>query len=341
MSSLLKTQWGLAIQRQCVFFRPEKCKKYVPMERQDYYKELERWFRGEPREAGWLVLDKGVPSHFVRTAGSRDYLSAELSVTVLGYNVLTAREDGNPHALSIFEKELEKQSGKYTYWSRRRPLVSAAIAQADVAGLCEVTRPMLEDILQDNPDFKLGAFVPKCGNYDGSAVLVNSRRCTVLCKVSSPIQAKHPQVFLACLVRDRITEEEWWQVVLHLKSDGVEPHMEMEARRVHEAEIVHAKIKRLSPRRPVVVVGDFNSDRLEYPHLEERHIPHVMNVFSEYECVLPLMPTYNHWRPAAFDHILVSGGTAVDARVPESRDVAPNNKQGSDHFPVYADVIFY
>jgi endonuclease/exonuclease/phosphatase family metal-dependent hydrolase len=136
-----------------------------------------------------------------------------------------------------------------------------------------------------------------------------------------------------------MSSRQFWFVVLHLKSDGMGAHGSLEARRVEEAKVALHKIESLTPKRPVVVVGDLNSDRFLYKTFEQKKIRHVMNVFEDFDCVLPLQPTYRHWTRAAFDHILVRGATVAKTFVPVSNEVAPNSRQGSDHFPVYADLV--
>lgn len=332
--------WARAIQNKSVLVLPELCSLYTTLERVDQYKELSHWLKGNALEEGWLIFKKGLPSHFVKTNGNKEYLKVDPPLAVMGYNVLTSRHDGDETKLSMYEEELYT-SGKFRYWAHRKSNIAKAVTKADVIGLCEATPHMIEYVLSKNSGHGLVAFREKEHNYDGSAILVNNSRCKVLKTMSSVLQKGFAQVFLACLVQDKITKTHFWIVVLHLKSDGSQEHGSMEDRRVQEAHAALARINSLTPKEPVVIVGDMNSDRFMYPYFEERGITHVMDVFDDFKSVLPLQPTYNHWNEAAFDHILVRDGTAVDTHVPQSHNVAPNALQGSDHLPVYADLVFY
>jgi endonuclease/exonuclease/phosphatase family metal-dependent hydrolase len=322
--------WRAAIRAGHVFVIPGGAKAWRPVERLDQLAELDRWRKGEPREKGWLILKSGVPSHFVKRDGTTEPLAVNHPLRIVAYNLLTSTADGDENALSMFERELTA-SGKYRYWKNRKQNVIDAVRRSHVAGLCEVTRPMLKDVLAGT-GLKAAAFALKVDQYDGSAILVDP--CVTVREVVTH-RLGGTQILLAARLR---MDAEFWFVVLHLKSDGTSAHGSLEHVRVKQARAANKFLDTLSPL-PIVVVGDFNSDRFLYPGFRERGTTHVMEVFDTYESVLPLAPTYTHYREAAFDHIIIRGGFATNTHVPAS-GVAPNSQQGSDHLPVYADVHF-
>ena len=279
---------------------------------------------------------RGVPSHFRKGDGRGGPLRVEASRGV--QHSVHAQRD--PDALSAFEREL-KASGKYRCWANRRANVCRAVRDAHVVGLCEATTHTVQDVLHANTHLGLAAFGLKKGEYDGSAILVDGRRISVLQQVRRLLTPPRVQILLAALLEDRETQRTFWFVVLHLKSDGAGPHGGMEDVRVQQAERSLAIIDRLRPAAPVVIVGDLNSDRFLYPAFDEAGQRHVMGVFHGFECALPLVPTYHHWSRAAFDHILLRGASATEAHVPSARAVCPNARQGSDHLPTRAHVVVH
>lgn len=323
-----------------VYIIPGGCTTWQRVDRLDQQQELKSWAKDEPREKGWLVTKGGVPSHFNKSNGDREVLRIDSTLTVLGYNILTAREDGNPKKLSMFERELEA-SGIYRYWENRRPNITRAIRNAHVIGLCEATHHMVNDLLVDNARMSLACHELKVGEYDGSAVLVDEARIEVVDTVQRQLVSSMVQILVACLLRDRDTDRLFWFVVLHLKSDGSGAHGGKEDVRVMQAKRVYSAIENFHPPAPVVIVGDLNSDRFLYPSFDEQGQSHVLDVFHDYKCVLPLQPTYHHWNRAAFDHILLRNADAVKTHVPASGGVCPNDKQGSDHLPVKADIVIH
>lgn len=311
------------------------------MERVDQRNELKRWARDEPREKGWLHLHKGVPSFFMKSNGQREPLRIDVELKVLGYNILTSTQDGNLDKLSIFEQELTS-SGKYRYWKHRRENVARALSNCHVIGLCECTDHMLDDLLQQHPHLASAQLSLKVGEYDGSAILVDERRIRVLRNVYQPLTSHMTQVLVASLLEDVQTNTVFWFVVLHLKSDGSGVHGGKEQVRVQQAKRALELIDRFEPSStPVVIVGDLNSDRFLYPAFDEKGASHVMDVFSSFQSVLPLQPTYHHYGRAAFDHILLRGADATRTFVPEAGGVCPNESQGSDHLPVRANIVLH
>jgi endonuclease/exonuclease/phosphatase family metal-dependent hydrolase len=282
----------------------------------------------------------GVPSYFKKRDGNEEPLRIFPEVTVLGYNILTSTSNGDPSQLSMFEREL-KGSGIYRYWENRRANVCRAVRNAHVIGLCEATYHMIQDILIKNEHLQSAVFGLKVGEYDGSAILVDVSRINVHRTVHMPLTSGMTQVLVAALLEDMETGIKFWFVVLHLKSDGSGSHGGMEAVRVKQARRCLSIIDKLGTRAPVVIVGDLNSDRFMYPCFEDANQDHVMNVFHEFESVLPLRPTYDHWNRAAFDHILVRDAHVTETHVPNSGGICPNAAQGSDHLPVKAKIVFH
>jgi len=336
---MLRDKWVTAVEQGRVYIVPGGATEWRRVERVDQLRELRRWARVEERERGWLILKDGVPSHFVKSNGTDEPLKIEdSSLTVLGYNLLTSTEDGNPHELSVYEEELGA-SGKHRYWKNRKDNAAKALNGCHVVGLCEATVHMLRDLVELKPHLRIAHHALKPGDFDGSAVLVDHSRIRVRKSVRQQLMTGMSQIFLASLLEDTDTGTVFWFVVLHLQSDGFGAHGSREYVRVKQATRAAKMIDKLQPRAPTVVVGDLNSDRFLYPAFEEHGQPHVLNVFSEFSSALPLKPTYHHYGRAAFDHILVRGADVVQAYVPDAGGVCPNEKQGSDHLPVRATVV--
>ena len=340
MSSDSRKEWRSACERGAIFIIPGGAATWRRVDRVDQLRELRRWARGDQCEGGWLSTKNGVPSHFNKSNGHTEPLRIDVGITVMGYNILTSTPDGNPTQLSMFERDLNS-SGKYRYWENRRANVSRAMRSTHVVGLCEATEHMIQDILDANAQLSLATFGLKVGEYDGSAILIDSSRINVHRTVHRPLASDMTQILLASLLEDRETERLFWFVVLHLKSDGSGPHGGKEGVRVKQAARSLSIIDKLEPPAPVVIVGDLNSDRFLYPAFEDAGQRHVMNVFHEFACVLPLTPTYHHWNRAAFDHVLLRGADATSTHVPNSGGVCPNATQGSDHLPVKATIVIH
>ena len=336
----LQEAWVSACERGKVFIIPGGATKWRRVERVDQLKELRRWARAQPRESGWLITKGGVPSYFKKSDGSEEPLRIDTELTVMGYNILTSTPDGSMNQLSVYERELNS-SGKYRYWKNRRENVSRAIHNSHVVGMCEATPHTVKDLLNANSHHQLAAFGLKVGEYDGSAILVDKSRINVLQTVQKPLAASETQILLAALLEDTETGRIFWFVVLHLKSDGSGPHGGKERVRVKQAIRCLSIIDNFNTSAPVVIVGDLNSDRFLYPAFEDTGQRHVMNVFQDFECVLPLVPTYHHWNRAAFDHILIRGADVTVTHVPETGSICPNDTQGSDHLPVKAKVVIH
>lgn len=329
-------EWRRAVRAHGVLVVPGGATRWTPLEREDQWRELRRWVNEEPREPGWLVLKGGVPSHFVKSSGVREPLRVATPLRVCTYNALTSTAEGDPDRLSVYERELER-SGKWRYWRHRGPLVCAALKGVDVAGLCEVTRPMLADVLRAHPRLTLVHFVAKPHNYDGSAVLVDLDRVGVRHVDAGPLESGMAQVFLNVHLHDRAQTADFCLCVLHLKSDGSNAHGALEDVRVRQA---RRALRKLPANEPAVVVGDLNSDRFLYGAFDEAGQTHVLDVLEGFASVLPLQPTYHHWNRAAFDHILVRGGAAVRTHVPDAGAApCPNARHGSDHLPCYAHLL--
>jgi endonuclease/exonuclease/phosphatase family metal-dependent hydrolase len=333
-------EWVAACERGKVFIIPGGATEWRRVERVDQLKELKRWARGQQRETGWLITKGGVPSYFNKSDGRKEPLKIDTELTVMGYNILTSTLDGNINQLSIYEKGLNS-SGKYRYWKNRRENVSRAVRNSNVVGLCEATEHMVKDLLNANAHLQLALFGLKVGQYDGSAILVDKSRINVLQTVKKPLTTSDTQILLAALLEDTTTGKIFWFVVLHLVSDGAGPHGGKERVRVHQAMRCLSIIDKFDTSAPVVIVGDLNSDRFLYPAFEDAGQRHVMNVFHNYKCILPLVPTYHHWNRAAFDHILIRGADVTDTHIPDSGGICPNDTQGSDHLPVKAKLVIH
>ena len=323
--------WRRAIERREVAVLGESG-EWRALERLDQWRELSKWAHSQPLEPGWLHLRKGVPLYFLRRNGAVERLAVCPALRVGAYNALASTHDGDPNALSVFERELT-ESGKYRYWRHRRNNVVAAFANVDVMGACEMTKHMTREVAQ-RASLTPIAFQVKPGEADGTAVFVNASRIAVHAVRTKRLLPPYRQIAVLCELYDKVQRARFVFVMLHLKSDGLNDHGSLESVRVEQARALR---RMLAPydALPVVIAGDLNSDRLA-----DLPSPTVLDVFPEYASVLPLQPTYWHFGKAAFDHILVAHAHAVRARVPQAtQGPLPSARHGSDHLPVYADLI--
>ena len=310
--------------------------------REDHWESSARGPRGW---GGGLapLTSSGAPSYFLKRSGHKEHLKIGTPITVGGYNVLTSTHDGDLDALSVFERELSA-SGKHRYWVRRVDNVARAIAKAHVMGACEITRFMRDDVLERNPHLAASDLVVKPGNYDGSTVFYDRARFVLEDQRSVVLTPPKTQLALACLLRDRKAGSgvRFWIVVLHLKSDGGGANGSQESVRVSQA---HAAIRflRTLEDHPCIIVGDLNSDAFLCNGWLASQRPHVKQVLegAGFESILPLVPTYLHFDRCCFDYILGRNISPLSWHVPTAKGPCPNATQGSDHLPVYADLIVW
>jgi endonuclease/exonuclease/phosphatase family metal-dependent hydrolase len=68
--------------------------------------------------------------------------------------------------------------------------------------------------------------------------------------------------------------------------------------------------------------------------------PRLRNAAGEPNGIGVDKPTYNFWHPSTFDYILISPDLQVlHMHTEEFGKKAPNADQGSDHFPVTAELL--
>ena len=212
-------------------------------------------------------------------------------------------------------------------------------------GACEMTHFMLQDVLRRNPTMRSSRLALKPGNYDGSVVLYDATRLTLLSQFTKRLLSNMVQVALVCKFRDEVMQTEFSFTVLHLKSDGMEDNGALESVRVRQARAALDLLETSSsPLLPKIVVGDFNSDGYLVKKWKASHTPHVQRVFEDahYESFLPTtVPTYLHFGTRCFDYIM--GSPMVHSlhrsQVPIASSPCPNATQGSDHLPIYAEVF--
>jgi len=309
---------------------------WKPVMREDHREQLQSWMDGVPFEVEWLILTPaGVPHYFSKN-GFKEHVKIIHSLNVCGYNLLTAREDGDPYTCSMFEDHLV-DSKQFRVWANRRDNVAKSLVGTHVVGCCECTMHMLGDISNRIQRLTPVAFELKIGQYDGSAVFIDESRVAYQHHVVHRLGGA--QIALLCYLKDKKTNTDFLFVVLHLESDGrANGHMALEHVRVKQA--CKLKQKLSSVRIPIIIVGDFNSDRFLYERFERKRQPTVASVLDSYKTVLPLKATYLHFGEAAFDDILVKGAYPTSkSTIPKASIPCPNAEQGSDHLPVYASLL--
>lgn len=247
------------------------------------------------------------------------------------YNLLAAgRNEDEP---SIFEEPL-RDSGIWRFWKNRRGNVTAALQGVAICGVCEVTKHMLRYIVESQPRLKVASFVTKVHAYDGSAILYDSDSFECVQSTSSPIHPGRSHVFVAARLKEIATGSHIWVVMLHLKADSL--HASMEHVRVRQSEAVLRFVRALIPpdsirSHPVVVLGDLNTDEM---CARDGTLSRFRSVGFKHAGTN--QPTYKHFFHATFDYILCRNFHVLQSWVPDSHTLCPNDRQGSDHLPVYA-----
>ena len=269
------------------------------------------------------------------------------SIKVCGYNILTSTKNGDFNFLSSYEDELIKNSGSYVFWKHRRENIFHSFHDCDVVGLCESTKHTIKDITDNVKTLTCVNFTQKpqeTGLWDGSSILINVEKVKSIHTVSYQLQEDMAQMVSGCLLEEKKSEKRFWFFVLHLKSDGSKWHGSLESIRVRQTELFLNRCKKLKPSNlPIVVVGDLNSDRNMHDSFETQGRLHVLSAFRNhgFKNTLPTQTTYNHFRQAMFDYILVKGNLkCISSFIPTltTKKACPNKDQGSDHLPVYATL---
>lgn len=261
--------------------------------------------------------------------------------------------------MSEYEEELNYDTTQnYALWANRAHKIIQALQGSDVVMLNETTEQQKNQILTEL-GLQEAAFFTKQWNYDGSAILFNPEKFTLQAKYTSLIFAKQSQVVVAAKLQHIPSGQVVVFVALHLKSG----YRDTEQHRVRQFKTALGHVKKEWPdasRLHMVVAGDLNSDYLneEYSCLVKTIVPKIKNpalrnaaseTASEtaneatYTLLTTETPTYFHWHKSVFDYILISPGInvlSIHTQKLNKKARAPNKLQGSDHFPVTAELSF-
>lgn len=260
--------------------------------------------------------------------------SSTPSFKLTTYNILT----GGAPWKGISQYEAETTGKPYAIWKNRKHLVVEAIRDSEIIMLNETTDTQLLYI-QKELGISIVSRALKKGEYDGSAILVNTDKWKVLDTFQSVIFEKHTQVVVAVHLQNIESNTSLYLVCLHLKSG----YADMENRRCEEFKKAMRLIFERFPNStdsPLVVAGDLNSDYREefavlIKHMLPAKFPMLRNAAADEKGIGVNTPTYNFWHESVFDYILISRHIEVQSMHTQSvGDKAPNKKQGSDHFPV-------
>lgn len=255
---------------------------------------------------------------------------------VTTYNILTG---GKPWSgVSDYEAELTGIP-----WTDRRGLVVDALKGSQVVMLNEATKDQTQYIIKKLKNMQMGSAKIKRGNYDGSVILYDKTKFELIEAFSDFIRDGYTQVVVAARLRHRGSGQQIVFVSLHLKSG----YDDKERRRIREfsAAMVNVNTKWNDlDSMPVVVAGDLNSDfnrpgsSLVKHFVPSIETPSLRNAAADVG--METKPTYYYWHKSVFDYILISPQLQVlDMKTDEVGAPAPNEKQGSDHFPVTATLV--
>jgi len=241
---------------------------------------------------------------------------------------------------------------KYRHWHDasgiRKRLLKAAVQDTDVMALVEVTPEMMAYV---TPATHLYVYANRPGEELGSAIVYDATRFELMASVCIRLNAQAVQIATNVLLRDRTcsgSNKVLCVTALHLKSG----YADMELRRQREIQVAVAKTNAWLVKQAAlhqwqlgsiahVVAGDLNSDRLAYKSLVQAYMLEqgFTDAFGDYK--ESNYWTYNYWHKSIFDYVFVTGNTlsVSDRFVPVSTQPSPNEKQGSDHLPMYCNLL--
>lgn len=209
--------------------------------------------------------------------------------------------------------------------------------------LNEATADQTQYVVKKLENMEEGSAKIKRGNADGSVILYDKTKFELVEAFSDFIQDYRTQVVVAARLRHRGSGQQVVFVSLHLKSG----YDNQEERRIIEFSAAMVKVNRKwndLGSVPVVVAGDLNSDyNAAYASLVKRFVPSVQTPSlrnAAADVGMQNKPTYYYWHESVFDYILISPQIRVlNMNTEEVGAKAPNNKQGSDHFPLTATLV--
>jgi len=250
----------------------------------------------------------------------------EIKINYLSYNILVG--------LSEYEDELIHSKPEFRNWSKRKDKIKKIILKSDLGVLVESIESLLPEILPNNYSY---CFVNKKNNLDGTTIFYNNNKFDLVDEFKSYLFSDTNQVVLRIILSEKSTDKYFAIIGLHLKSG----YAELEYRRTREMSSALSKaLDGLPDDMPIIISGDFNCDSLGDYDRESLKIIESLDFKN-----IPLEEnqiTYNHWHESIFDYIYVKGNISFKkafTNVKKKSKPAPNDKQGSDHFPLQAKLI--
>ena len=263
--------------------------------------------------------------------------SPTTKIKYLSYNILV----GNP----FYEDGLTRTSPEYRNWKNRVEKLKAVIITADIGVLVESLEDKLLEILPANYQY---IFQNKIGDMDGTTIFYNKDKFKLINQFSKQIICPNTQVVLVGVFEDILSNKEFAVIGLHLKSGyGGQEH-----RRQREINLALFDSKDFLKQYgdiPIILSGDLNSDQIQIDPIYEK--------FGTYKTISLKVPerfgfkliplkeneiTYDHWQKSVFDYIFIKGNikftNSTTGVTRESSTPAPNETQGSDHFPLFSEI---
>jgi len=231
----------------------------------------------------------------------------------------------------------------------RRANVASVVDSAGLAVLVEVERRVVNDALRRAAQLGAAFEVELGWRNDphtewGSAVLWRASHFEQVAKaVGSLAVGRHTtQTYNAVLLKHVGSGTLLCVVAVHLKAGG----MELEDVRAEQARMAVVGAERLTRsalgeasarRMPMVVAGDFNSDRRHRAALVCRQMSRLG--FSDAGANTSLR-TIKHGGDAIFDYVYTRNLTASSYGVRDdtTQHISPNLTEGSDHLPVFCTL---
>jgi len=284
----------------------------------------------EPSQPARLVDAKGTELTMTELP---EKVASEISFVT--YNMLVAHKR--------LERNLESIPLRLRSWHDvsgiRRNLLKEAVRGRDLMTLVEVTPEMLDYVTPPTHQY---VYCPRKEDIWGIAIVYKSTRFKEIIRLCEELKPNTVQVLISLLLKDNVSGKSICVTALHLKA-GYE---DTESRRVREIQIAIEKTQNWLTDKTLdlgqiahVVAGDLNSDRLAYKSRVKEWLvaQGFKDVFEGYND--SKFWTYNYWHRSIFDYVFIRGPlSALELFIPVSERQSPNEKQGSDHMPVYCNL---
>jgi len=279
----------------------------------------------------YLELKGGTMALQDRETSERRIKRENNTIKFLTYNILVA---------TPFMENGVINSGEFRHWNNRKDNIKKVISKYDIGVLVESIESKLSYILPYNFDYIFGN---KIGLEDGTTIFFNKDKFIFKEKLVKKIKHGDTQVLVVGIFEQKKSNKLFAVAGLHLKSGYGNFEHKRQAQMINALFDIKDFIKKYN-NIPVILAGDLNSDTYKNdkypnlslnaplkPHFDYKRIPLIKNQI-----------TYHYHHKSIFDYIFVKGEigftTSKTGVTATTSTIAPNASQGSDHFPLSAEL---